>query len=206
MAAAVVSGSVALLLEQRRNLDPRETKAVIQITSSRVADEGLVATGAGSLNVLAATELVNSRMASASTRIGGERVRRTGIAFEILDRDRDERSQRTFLRSLASNRVAGIVWNTDASDTIIWSTGDTIIWSASDELNTLIWSTCTENGTIIWSTSTIDTIIWSTHTQSDTIIWSTSDTIIWSTARLKDTIIWSTFIDGSLQLVESNAF
>ena len=60
MAAGVVSGAVALLLEQRGKLSPRETKAVLQMTSSFMPEEGLVASGAGSLNVLAAAEFLRS--------------------------------------------------------------------------------------------------------------------------------------------------
>jgi serine protease AprX len=204
MAAAVCSGGILWLLEQRRNLTPRETKALIQLTSSRVIGEGLVTTGAGSLNLLAAAELLSSRDASPLTDIAGERVHRSGIAFE--NSPENEQPQLGSLRSLIGNRTSGVVWGTDANDTIIWSTNDTIIWSTAEEADTIIWSTF-ENDTIIWSTSTIDTIIWSTNQrQSDTIIWSTSDTIIWSTAHLNDTIIWSTFVDeSSLEAAENNA-
>ena len=205
MAAAVVSGAVALLLEQQSNLKPRETKAVLQLTSSLIAGEGLIATGAGSLNVLAAVEFVRSNSASAITSIGGELVQRSGIAFEEFKEN--EPSGLAPLRPVLKNGTSGIVWSTDAGDTIIWSTNDTIIWSTSEQADTIIWSTF-ENDTIIWSTSTIDTIIWSTnHRQSDTIIWSTSDTIIWSTTHLHDTIIWSTFVYESVHdAADNNAF
>jgi hypothetical protein len=174
--------------------------------------EGLVTVGAGSLNVLAAADLLGSKDASPLTDIAGEQVRRSGIAFENSPEDQGA-AQLGSLRSLVRNQTSGAVWSTVASDTIIWSTNDTIIWSTAAEADTIIWSTC-QNDTIIWSTSTIDTIIWSTnHSQSDTIIWSTSDTIIWSTsdtiiwstAHLNDTIIWSTFLEESaLDAAETN--
>jgi serine protease AprX len=205
MAAAVVSGAVALLLEQQRNLKPRETKAVFQLTSSLIAGDGLISTGAGSLNLRAAVEFVGLNNASTVTSIAGELVRRSGLAFEEFNENK--RSEQASLRPVLKNGTSGIVWSTDAGDTIIWSTNETIIWSTAEQADTIIWSTY-ENETIIWSTSTIDTIIWSTnHRHSDTIIWSTFDTIIWSTARLNDTIIWSTFVDESAQdAAESNAF
>ena len=204
MAAAVASGGISLLLEQRRTLTPREMKAIVQLTSSQMRGEGVVAAGAGSLNVLAAADLLASRHASPLTTIAGELVHRSGITFE--NSPEGEQPQFGSLNSLVGNRTFGIVWATDASDTIIWSTNDTIIWSTADEADTIIWSTY-ENDTIIWSTSTIDTIIWSTnHSESDTIIWSTSDTIIWSTARVNDTIIWSTFTQMGLDAAESDTF
>jgi serine protease AprX len=202
MAAAVVSGAVAILFEQRRNLTPVETKAVLQLTSSQIQNEGLVTAGAGSLNVLDATAFLTSASSSPITTIGGELVRRSGLIFQ----ERAENDPGASFRSVLKGRTSAIVWSTDASDTIIWSTNDTIIWSTSANADTIIWSTdC--NDTIIWSTSTIDTIIWSTgYSHSDTIIWSTSDTIIWSTAHLHDTIIWSTFAaDENLSSEETNA-
>ena len=191
MATAVVAGAVSLLLEQRPNLSPRDAKTILQLTSSLMPREGLVSTGAGSLNVLAAAEFVDARRSAAVTSVGGEKVRRSGLSFE----DWSASEARTSLVSLRFTDRAGwsqAFWNTSASDTIIWSTGDTIIWSTTDENDTIIWST-SDTDTIIWSTSDADTIIWSTS-DWDTIIWSTSDldTIIWSTTSdVHDTIIWS---------------
>ena len=58
MAAAVVSGAVALLLEARAALTPRTTKAALQLTSTFLPAAGLIRGGAGSLNVLAAAAFV----------------------------------------------------------------------------------------------------------------------------------------------------
>ena len=60
MAAAFVSGAAALLLEERPNLKPLGIKAALQISSSFMPEAGLVRGGTGSLNVLAAAELVLS--------------------------------------------------------------------------------------------------------------------------------------------------
>ena len=124
MAAGVVSGAVALLLEHRRNLSPRETKAVLQLTSSHVSGEGLVASGAGAVNVLAAWRLIGLKQASNSTEIAGEKVWRSGLAFGEFD---GKASHGAWLKPFLKDGTSAIVWNTDASDTIIWSTNDTII-------------------------------------------------------------------------------
>src|SRR6185503_20699958 len=58
MAAAVVSGAAALLLEARPELTPAQVKAALQLTSSRVPGAGLIEAGAGSLNVASAVALV----------------------------------------------------------------------------------------------------------------------------------------------------
>src|SRR4029079_466386 len=56
MAAGVVSGAVAVLLEERSNLRPAEAKAVLQLTSSFMPAPGLLGAGAGAVNVVAATQ------------------------------------------------------------------------------------------------------------------------------------------------------
>src|SRR4051794_19362466 len=58
MATAVVSGAAALVLEARPTLTPSQVKIALQLTSSRLPGAGLIEEGAGSLNVLAAVELV----------------------------------------------------------------------------------------------------------------------------------------------------
>ena len=56
MAAGVVSGAVAVLLEERPALAPRDTKVALQVTSSFMPSFGLIGAGAGSLNVVAAVQ------------------------------------------------------------------------------------------------------------------------------------------------------
>src|SRR5204863_1600306 len=130
MAAAVVSGAVAIAFDQRRNLTPVETKAVLQLTSSQIPGEGLAATGAGSLNVLDASAFLTSTKASPISKIAGERIRRSGLIFQEFEEQ--NRSIRP-LQSVLKGKPSGIVWRTEASDTIIWSTNDTIIWSTTSD-------------------------------------------------------------------------
>jgi serine protease AprX len=184
MAAGIVSGAVALLLEENPRLTPRDAKAVLQMTSSFMPGEGLIASGAGSLNVIAAAELAGSEpnLFLLATPIAGERISPGGLAFI---EGRNSLTIRAFLerkavrRSQIILRSATIIWGTNADDTIIWGTTTVAIISAGD---TIIWGTNTDD-TIIWGTNASDTIIWGTNA-SDTIIWGTNadDTIIWGTS------------------------
>src|SRR5262249_55429277 len=57
MAAAVVSGTAALLLEQREETTPYELKRTIELTSSFIAGADLMGIGSGSVNAAAASVL-----------------------------------------------------------------------------------------------------------------------------------------------------
>ena len=70
MAAAVVSGAAALLLEERPGLQPLTTKAALQLTSTFMPASGLIRGGSGSLNVLAAAEFVRDGDLSDTTIAG----------------------------------------------------------------------------------------------------------------------------------------
>ncbi|HEX6215096.1 MAG TPA: S8 family peptidase, partial [Vicinamibacterales bacterium] len=54
MAAAMVSGGAALLLESSPSLTPRQLKVALQVTAAPKPKEGLIAAGTGSVNLYAA--------------------------------------------------------------------------------------------------------------------------------------------------------
>jgi serine protease AprX len=84
MAAAVVSGVVALLLQNDPSLTPADAKAVLQLTSSFMPSADLIASGAGSLNARAAAGFVASGYAELpATSIADERIAATG--FLVFD-------------------------------------------------------------------------------------------------------------------------
>jgi hypothetical protein len=160
-----------------------------------------LASGTGSLNVLAAAGLLtaNSSGFPATTSISGQPISRSGIAFSDTSGIDKEFAFVVTRRHKQSARTQEIVWYTSANDTIIWSTGETIILTNSEgSSDTIIWSTVARNETIIWTAT--DTIVW-TNANSDTIIWSShspyddsSDVAkgVWSGSRHdQDTIIWS---------------
>ena len=61
MASAVVSGAAALLLDNRSSLRPNETMAALRLTSSSSPFIGILDSGSGELNALAAAEFVDNR-------------------------------------------------------------------------------------------------------------------------------------------------
>ncbi|HUC77996.1 MAG TPA: S8 family peptidase, partial [Vicinamibacterales bacterium] len=133
MAAAVVSGAVALLLDQRPGMKVFAVKGTFQVTSSAVGSEGLIAVGAGSLNALAAIVLTsepNGNSFAPVTLIGGQSVAPRGLLI-VPKTDPVARAQ-----------------------TIVW--GATIVWG-----QTIIWGQTVARGeTIIWGSLTGDTVAW----------------------------------------------
>jgi serine protease AprX len=81
MATGVVSGVVALLLQHDPQLTPADAKAVLQLTSSFIPSSGLIGSGAGSLNAVAARTFAASGYAELPvTSIAEERIGALGIA------------------------------------------------------------------------------------------------------------------------------
>ena len=78
MSAGVVSGTVALLLQEKRRLKPVDVRAVVQLTSTFMPAAGLLSGGAGSLNALAAVVSVlhgSVRQATKSRRSQSQRAK-----------------------------------------------------------------------------------------------------------------------------------
>ncbi len=153
MAAGVVSGAVALLLEERAEMGPRQVKAALQMSSTYLAAAGLVGAGAGEIDAAAAVRLLSLRGAASRTEAN------TGP------------TPRFVFNATTAGVVRGstIYW----ADTTFW--GTTISWvSATLRSNTIFWGTTAKADTIFWGTTCQpDTIYWGTVT-SDTIYWGTT--------------------------------
>jgi serine protease AprX len=200
MAAGVTSGTVALLLEQKPNLSPAEVKLALQATSSLVSGEGLLTSGAGSVNAVAATRFAsNPRQGFGATEISGESVATSGLAFVRSSSGQPDGVRGNTNASARSAASSTIVWGGAAlkGNTIVWGTADTIIWGS-----TIVWGSASD--TIIWG-STADTIVWGSTiiwgSAADTIIWGSADTIIWGSTIVwgsaADTIIWGSHVDSN---------
>jgi serine protease AprX len=204
MAAAVVSGVAALVLDANRTtleadgtrmapLNPYAVKAILQYTATPLAAGDALTQGSGEINAAGAVALTRAldtrstpwtvSAVSSSTTFGSEtNLWSTNIIWGAAR-----------LQNLTPDRAVGganaewsdnIIWGTNIewSDNIIWGTdfvwGDNIIWGTNIEWgDNIIWGT-----NIVWD----DNIIWGTN-----IAWG--DNIIWGTSLLDaDNIIWGT--------------
>ena len=78
MAAGVVSGTVALMLEANRKLTPAQVKMALQSSATFVTTAGLLGAGAGSLNTAAAIGAALEGPVQQTTTIAGEIVQSSG--------------------------------------------------------------------------------------------------------------------------------
>jgi hypothetical protein len=222
MAAPVVSGTVALMLQANPNLTPNLVKAIIEYTAEVHSGYSPLEQGAGFLNTLGAVRLAKffasglpgsqapfspawgRQIFWGNHRLAGGVIQPNASAWKT-----DVRwGQRT--RKIASGPVTQVVFGTSwGSDNIIWGTslsGDNIVWGTSFGDDNIVWGTacggsdCGDN--IIWGTSTDDNIVWGTDDGSDNIVWGTddaSDNIVWGTSDGGDNIVWGT--DGGDNIV-----
>lgn len=201
MAAPIVSGGVALLLQGSPSLGTAHVKLALQSGATYMPDGGLVAAGAGSVNIWASRQIAAKGLSSVlgstiNFLVGGLLSPPSGASFwdsGTLAHRVYEGSGLRLLSSLDLSRIwsdptdlrygdlnlAGLL-NPLASlprNELIW--GEVAAWAARDEI---IWGT---NDEIIWGTND-DEIIWGTtihDSNGDEIIWGTSgdDEIIWGT-------------------------
>ena len=218
MAAPVVSGTVALMLQANPKLTPNLVKAILEYTAEVHSGYSPLEQGAGFLNTLGAVRLAkffasglpasqapfspawSRHIYWGNYRLTGGIIQPNASAWTNGIRW----GQRT--RVNATGAPDNIVWGTAwGEDNITWGTtlvGDNIVWGTGFGEDNIVWGTECGGGNcgddIVWGTSDGDNIIWGTSDESDNIIWGTDadgDNIIWGTSD-SDNIIWGTAADG----------
>ena len=181
MAAPVVSGVVARMLQANPALTPNAVKAILQYTAMVTPDVDLLSQGAGFLNTDSAVSLARFYAVARD----GDSLLTAGWSRHIIWGNR--RVSGGLLQPWGTAWGANIIWGS-GGDNIIWGSGcssrdcDNIIWGSSKD--NIIWGSGGDN--IIWGSSK-DNIIWGSG--GDNIIWGSSkDNIIWGSGR--DNIIW----------------
>ena len=231
MAAPVVSGTVALMLEENPKLTPNAVKAILQYTAE-LRSTSLLVQGAGILNASGAVRLAKFFASPATTTLGdmGDTIQGDWVPWArhlIWGNYRitggmplpGSNAWSTGVRwgSLETSTGARVIWGSRLDDNIVWSTAsdDNIVWSTAGKDN-IVWSTGTRDN-IVWSTGTLQNIVWGNDcggrncqqtlwgSQQNGIVMGTAtrdDNIVWSTAG-NDNIVWSTAGDANDNIVWS---
>jgi len=191
MAAPIVTGGVALLLQGAPDLTPAQVKLALQTSATYLANEGLVSAGAGSVNFWGARQNAAAGLSGAllDTVVGGAVATPSGVTFW------DEGTLGTRLYSdigirLLSSFDASSVWQNPS----VLHSGDLSLLGLTNPIASInpkglqygSLAAYTGDETIMWGTSIQDP-------NGETIMWGTSgdETIMWGTSG-DETILWGT--------------
>jgi serine protease AprX len=186
MAAPMVSGGVALLLQGTPNMTPSQVKMALQAGATYMPDAGLMGAGAGSVNFMASRKLTTTLLGLLPTNlIGGLLSPASGAMFW------DTGTLATRLYAGVGIRLLSIlqgplVW----LNSTLLNTGDLNLLGLGNPLASIAAKSLlygqvadwTNSQTIMWGTSITDpsgqTIMWGTSytTEGTTIMWGTSTT------------------------------
>jgi serine protease AprX len=206
MAAPVVAGTVALMLQANPSLTPNAVKAILQYTAQQYPGYDALTQGAGFLNAVGAVRLARFYAHAQS----GDTVPVQKMwARKIIWGNQRLGSGVPVLTSNAFS--LGTTWGvakTDDGDNIVWGTAcgsadcDNIVWGTDDGDN-IVWGTANDGDNIVWGTDDGDNIVWGTDcggADCDNIVWGTDDgdNIVWGTANDGDNIVWGTAVGDNL--------
>jgi serine protease AprX len=179
MAAPVVAGTVALMLEANPSLTPNAVKAILQYTAQVKEGENLLSQGSGQLNARGAVRLARffanpqEGLGEPADTIAGE----TAAWSRHLIWGNYRITGGVPLPG--SNAWAlGLTWGAKAT-----ATGGQVFWGVEALDDNIVWSMADDN--IVWGYNDGDNIVWS---MDDNIVWSMDDNIVWS---MDDNIVWS---------------
>jgi hypothetical protein len=210
MAAPVVTGTVALMLQANPALTPNAVKAVLQYSAQTYAGYDVLTQGAGFVNArgavdlavyLAAPDTTPDPTVSAWSRriIWGNHLERGGM-----------------LTATASAWSTDVTWGASATGggaAIVWGVEDGRPWQAAAPSlsRNVVWGMlCHGTDCLVpWDAHTVsgasegegDTVVWGTGTgegEGDTVVWGTSegegDTVVWGTSCTDpscEPVVWS---------------
>jgi serine protease AprX len=209
MAAPLVSGTAALMLEANPRLSAGTIRAILEFTAQHVPNASVLSQGAGQVNALGAVRL--SRLIKPRVGVGGIWLKsQRGVpqsydmlfgepvswAKNIVWGDGVLLGDSAYLHLAAWND--NIVWGQDL-DNIVWGQCDggdctNIVWGQcdGDGCDNIVWGQGADN--IVWGQG-LDNIVWGQcqTTSCDNIVWGQDgDNIVWGqcSGDACDNIVW----------------
>jgi serine protease AprX len=187
MAAPVVSGTVALMLQANPNLTPNLIKAILQYTAQPYPGYSPLRQGAGFLNTLGAVQL--ARLYASGQSLSTTQINSKWSHAIIWG---NHRLSHGLIKPTANAWKNGVVWGVAKT---LATDGDNIVWGTATDGDNIVWGTdCggADCDNIVWGTADGDNIVWGTATDGDNIVWGTAtdgDNIVWGTSTGAD-VTW----------------
>jgi serine protease AprX len=189
MAAPVVSGTVALMLQANPRLTPNAVKAILEYTAQTYAGYDRLTQGAGFVNATGAVELARFLAAPATTAypsssgwsaqlIWGHRLLQGGR----LTADANAWSTAVTWGATTTSSGAAVAWGSSFRDTL-----QNVVWGSScGGADCYIGWTVFGGGDAVVGASGGYTVVWGTGDNGDTVVWGTDcedpscEPVIWN--------------------------
>jgi hypothetical protein len=221
MAAPVVSGTVALMLQANPSLTPNQVKAILQYTAQVYPRYDPLTEGAGFLNAKGAVTLARdiaagtpafspewsrqiiwgNRLVTGGWLSSGANAWSANVTWGSATTPDGQPIEFGFSCGSLACDEAPTAWTIDPGfRNVVWGSkcgnsncdGPWIIDVFITTVgDTVVWGTA-EGDTVVWGTTEGDTVVWGT-TEGDTVVWGTTegDTVVWGTSE-GDTVVWGT--------------
>ncbi len=214
MAAPVVSGTVALMLQANPTLTPNLVKAILQFTSQEYPGYDALTQGTGFLNTRGAVQLAEYFQQAVP---GSTYPSMNGWSKQIFWGNKRVRGGVPTPGATAWG--ADVVWGSTATPSgnhVVWGDNcadascsgvvlgnsaddDNIVWGNSDDDN-IVWGN-SDDDNIVWGNSDDDNIVWGNAEGIDNIVWGNSnsdlDNIVWGNSD-DDNIVWGNSDDDNI--------
>ena len=169
MAAPVVAGSVALMLEANPNLTPNLVKAILQFTAQVYNGYDYLTQGAGFLNTLGAVRLARYFQVGEK---GDRYPNMKAWSGHIFWGNR--RVSGGVLTPGGTAWLSGVQWGGTSTPT-----GQNIVWgeNCAGDCDNIVWGNdCggADCDNIVWGNSSDDNIVWGNSSLTDNITWGSS--------------------------------
>ena len=172
MAAPVVTGTVALMIQANPALTPNLVKAILQYTAEHKSGYNDLAQGAGFLNARGAVQVARSFVTG-----GNSTPADTAVAVDPTPWNKhinwgNHRIGGGVLRPDANAWRLNVMWGsvrTDEGDTVNWGT----VCTRADQCPGGVRGSSVGEDNIVWGTSAEDNIVWGTNAE-DNIVWGTA--------------------------------
>ncbi len=231
MAAPVVAGTVALMLQANPALTPNLVKAILQYTAEHHEKDNALTQGAGFLNARGAVQLARDFAAGVSASADGTVEGGDPVKWNRHINWGNQRIGGGMIEPDANAWRTNVTWGanvTDDGDTVVWGTTcptteecDTVVWGTSDDSGgTVVWGTASDpDGTVVWGTN----VVWGTACGGGDcagVIWGTDcdqqnptpeecDNVVWGTSTCDqndpteqcDNVVWGTSEDDEDNVV-----
>jgi len=185
MAAPVVAGTVALMVQANPSLTPNLVKAVLQYTAQQYPAYNALTQGAGFLNARGAVDLARYfGSAQAGARYPYARMWSQKIIWG------NQRLGGGAISPSANAWKVGVAWGAASEED-----GDDIVWGtrcADEDCDNIVWGTFMDGDNIGWGTSDVSgiDIPWGATCASEPLPGEDCDNIVWGTTEGEDNVVW----------------